>query len=137
MFFKVTFTIRASRVLKWIHELKEQFLDAVSIKYVGLEYCYTKAKWIHEVKKYVAPLAFGIMPVCSLYLARMRSAGTLLWPLVDGVGVEERVGQDSFNMPALCPSDLKDSSRAILFKVVLLTSFFYHGGDERSVEGFV
>jgi hypothetical protein len=89
------------------------------------------------VKKYVAPLAFGIMPVCSLYLARTSSAGTLLWPLVDGVGVEERVGQDSFNKPALCPSDLKDSSRASSFKVVILTSFFYHGGDERSVQGFV
>ena len=44
MSFKVTFTLRAARVEKWIREVKQQFLDGASIKCVGLDCEYTKAK---------------------------------------------------------------------------------------------
>jgi hypothetical protein len=37
MHFIVTETLRASRVEKWIHTIKQQFLDAAPIKCVGLD----------------------------------------------------------------------------------------------------
>ena len=37
MHFKVTVTLRASRVEKWIRAVKSQFLDAAPIKCVGLD----------------------------------------------------------------------------------------------------
>ena len=44
MFFRVTFTLRAARVEKWIHHVKREFLDAAPIKCVGLDCEYTDAK---------------------------------------------------------------------------------------------
>jgi hypothetical protein len=41
MHFKVTETLRASRVEKWICAIKKQFLDAAPIKCVGLDYEFT------------------------------------------------------------------------------------------------
>jgi hypothetical protein len=40
----VTKTIRASRVEKWIRAIKLQFLDAASIKCVGLDYEFTNPR---------------------------------------------------------------------------------------------
>jgi hypothetical protein len=37
MHFKVTETLRASRVEKWIRAIKKEFLDATPIKCVGLD----------------------------------------------------------------------------------------------------
>ncbi|XP_051196664.1 uncharacterized protein [Lolium perenne] len=37
MNFKVTYTLRAKRVERWIHAVKRDFLDAVEIKVVGLD----------------------------------------------------------------------------------------------------
>jgi hypothetical protein len=42
--FQVTETLRASRVEKWICAIKQQFLDAASIKCVGLDYEFTNPR---------------------------------------------------------------------------------------------
>jgi hypothetical protein len=41
MNFTITETLRASRVEKWIHAIKQRFLDAAPIKCVGLDYEFT------------------------------------------------------------------------------------------------
>jgi hypothetical protein len=44
MNFTVTETLRASRVEKWIHTVKQQFLDAAPIKCVGLDCEFTNPR---------------------------------------------------------------------------------------------
>ena len=43
MSLKVTYTLRAARVEKWIRDVKEKFLDAAPIKCVGLDCEFTDA----------------------------------------------------------------------------------------------
>ena len=42
--FKVMVTLRASRVERWIRDVKNQFLDAARIKYVGLDCEFTNPR---------------------------------------------------------------------------------------------
>ncbi|XP_051206202.1 uncharacterized protein [Lolium perenne] len=44
MYFKITVTLRASRVEKWIRAVKRDFLDATPIKFVGLDYEFTNPR---------------------------------------------------------------------------------------------
>jgi hypothetical protein len=44
MEFTITETVRASTVEKWLHAVKERFLDAAPIKCVGLDYEFTTPK---------------------------------------------------------------------------------------------
>ena len=43
MHFKVTFTLRAATVKKWIRHVKEEFLDGAPVKCVGLDSEFTDA----------------------------------------------------------------------------------------------
>jgi hypothetical protein len=54
MSFKVTFTLRATRVEKWIREIQEKFLDSAPIKCVGQDIEYTDA--VQNVKQRNLPL---------------------------------------------------------------------------------
>ncbi|XP_051211832.1 uncharacterized protein [Lolium perenne] len=44
MSFKITTTLCASRVEKWIRAVKRDFLDGAPIKYVGLDYEFTNPR---------------------------------------------------------------------------------------------
>jgi hypothetical protein len=56
MNFTITETLRASRVEKWIRAIKRRFLDAASIKCMGLDYEFTT----HEVPQRAAVLQLSV-----------------------------------------------------------------------------
>jgi predicted transcriptional regulator len=60
MSFKVTYTLRASRAKRWIHEVKEKFLDAAPIKCIRLDYEFAEA--VKNIKQADLPLEQRQLP---------------------------------------------------------------------------